>query len=56
VQQSMGIDARDNFSVEFEYEPKHAVGRGMLRTEIDGEVSKARRMFGHPASNQTLHH
>src|SRR6185437_17117406 len=36
------IDAADDFAVEFQHETKHAMGRGMLGTEIDREVAKAR--------------
>ncbi len=36
----MRIDALDDFAVEFEDEPEHAVRGGMLRAEIDGEVAK----------------
>ena len=35
----MRIDALDNFAVEFEHEAQHAVGRRMLRPEIDGEIA-----------------
>lgn len=37
-QSDMGIDARGDLAVELEHEPQHAIGRRMLRTEIDAEV------------------
>jgi hypothetical protein len=40
-QTDMRIDAPDNLTVEFQHKPKHAVGRRMLRAEIDGEIAKA---------------
>ena len=35
----MGIDALDDFAVEFENKAQHAVRRRMLRTEVDGEIA-----------------
>ena len=48
----MRIDALDDFAVKLEDQPQHAVGRRMLRSEIDGEV--ARRGFGHQANSAHL--
>ena len=36
-QADMRIDALDNLAVEFQHQAQHAVGRRMLRAEIDGE-------------------
>jgi hypothetical protein len=44
-QPDMGIDALDHLAVELEHEAQHAVGRRMLRAEIDGE--SAGGSFGH---------
>ena len=38
-QADMRIDAVDNLAVELEHEAQHAVGRRMLRPEIDVEVA-----------------
>ena len=42
----MRIDALDDFAVEFENQTQNAVGRRMLRTEIDVEVTLAPRGGG----------
>src|SRR6266446_3395072 len=41
----MGVDALDDLTVELQYEAQHAVSRGMLRPEIEGEVAQGG--FGH---------
>ena len=38
-QPDMRIDALDHLAVELEHEAQHAVGRRVLRPEIDGEVA-----------------
>ena len=38
-QANMRIDAVHDLAVELEHETKHAVGRRMLRSEIDGELA-----------------
>ena len=38
-QPDMRIDALDHLAVELEHESEHAVGRRMLRAEIDGELA-----------------
>ena len=43
----MRIDARDHLAVQFQHKTQHAVGRRMLRTEIDGEVAKVLRLLIH---------
>jgi hypothetical protein len=35
----MRIDALDHLAVELEHEAKHAVRRGVLRAEVDGEIA-----------------
>ena len=35
----MGIDSAYNLAIEFQDEAQHAMGRRMLRTKIDGEIS-----------------
>src|SRR5262249_54531562 len=48
VQQAdVGIDALYDLAVELEHEAQYAVGGGMLRPEIDGEI--AERRLVHPA-------
>ena len=42
----MRVDALDHLAVELEHEPQHAMGRGMLRPEIDGEVAQLRFSHG----------
>ncbi len=37
-QPNMRIDPLDNLPVQFHDQPKHTMGRGMLRAEIDGEI------------------
>ena len=39
------VDALDDLTVELQYETQHAVSRGMLRPEIEGEVAQGG--FGH---------
>src|SRR5262245_11507153 len=41
----MRVDALDDLTVELQYEAQHAVSRGMLRPEIEGEVAQGG--FGH---------
>src|SRR6266702_4789112 len=41
----MGVDALDDLTVELQYEAQHAVSRGMLRPEIEGEIAQGG--FGH---------
>ena len=49
-QADMRIDALDDFAIEFEHQAQHAVGRRMLRPEIDGEIALCRRRVGHHAT------
>ena len=42
----MRIDALDDFAVELDHQAQHAVGRRMLRTEVDREIAKG-LLFGH---------
>ncbi len=44
----MRIDALDHFAVELEHKAQDAVGRGMLRPEIDLKI--AERAFGHQSA------
>ena len=37
----MRVDALDDFAVKLQHEAQHAVRRGMLRPEIDGEIAEA---------------
>ena len=37
-QPDMRIDAFDNLAVQLHHHPQHAVRRGMLRAEVDGEI------------------
>ena len=46
-QPDMRIDALDHFAVQFKDKSQHTVRRRMLRSEIDGEVSKVLRLFVH---------
>src|SRR4029077_10121123 len=41
----MRIDALHNLAIELQHQAQYAVGRRVLRSEIDGEI--ARRSFGH---------
>src|SRR6516165_10572543 len=45
----MRIDPLDHFAVELKHKPQHAMGRRMLRPEIDREI--ARQRLGHHASS-----
>ena len=36
------VDALDHLTVKLQHQPQHAVGRGMLRPEVDGEVAGGR--------------
>src|SRR6266516_1686223 len=47
-QADVGIDALYDLAVELEHEAQYAVGGGMLRPEIDGEITKRRLV--HPGS------
>ena len=38
-QADVRVDALDDLAVELQHEPQHAVGRGMLRPEVDVEVA-----------------
>ena len=49
-QPDMRIDALDHLAIELKNKTQHAVGRGMLRPEIDGEVALCRRRVGHHAT------
>ena len=49
-QADMRIDALDHFAIELEHEAQHAVGRRMLRPEIDREIALCRRRVGHHAT------
>ena len=40
-QPDMRIDALDDFAIEFKHKTQHAVGRRMLRPEIDREIAEA---------------
>jgi hypothetical protein len=44
-QSDMRIDARNDLAVELQHETKNAVGRWVLRPEIDGEIADSG--FGH---------
>ncbi len=39
-QPDMRVDALDDFAVEFEHEPQHAMRGWMLRPEIDREIAE----------------
>src|ERR1700730_6630485 len=41
----MRIDALHNLAIELQHQAQNAVGRRVLRSEIDGEIAK--RSFGH---------
>jgi hypothetical protein len=49
-QADMRIDTLDDFAVEFENKPQHAVRRRMLRAEIDVEIPDD--MFVHAACSE----
>jgi hypothetical protein len=40
-QADVRIDAADDLAIKLQHKAKHAVGRRMLGTEIDGEIAKA---------------
>ncbi|MEZ5891773.1 MAG: hypothetical protein R3C58_01295 [Parvularculaceae bacterium] len=42
----MRIDALDDFAVKLEHKTQNAVRRRVLRPEIDGEITRARRFRG----------
>ena len=46
----MRIDALHHFAIELEHQAQHAVGRRMLRAEIDREIALCRRRVGHHAT------
>jgi hypothetical protein len=48
----MRIDAFDNFPVQFQDEAQNAVGRRMLRSEIDVEITDV--VFSHWARSALL--
>jgi hypothetical protein len=37
-QADVRVDPNDNFSVQFDHEPKHAMRRRMLRPKVDREI------------------
>ncbi len=45
-QPDMRIDTLDHLAVEFEHETQHAMGRRVLRPEIDGEIAQFRSGHG----------
>ena len=48
----MRVDAIHDLAVELQHEAQHAVRRGVLRPEIDGEVANFR--LGHGATTKNL--
>ena len=42
----MRIDALDDFAIQFEDETQHAMGRGMLRSEVDGKITQVLFVHG----------
>src|SRR4029077_17996711 len=48
----MRIDALDDLAVKLEHQAQHAVGGGMLRSEVDGKIALCR--FGHHAISATF--